>query len=219
MSLLNKSVFPVICVISVPLLILGGCAGPDVVKVTSTTNIVDEYEASLVETAEPDIAIYDESKKTEPLDASEITQSIDNVEIKNINEEPIEKVIVGIKKINKQITPMPDENIIGFDFDKSEIQTQYGDLLWQHAQFLKENKNFILQLSGHTDSLGNKIYNENLSKQRAEKVAKILIDFGVPENRIKIIAYGSDVPLVGALNIKENRRVEFDYEDSQLVSN
>ncbi len=219
MSLLNKSSFPIIIVISVPLLMLGGCAGHDVVKTTSSINTPDEYEIAQAEPVEPNITIYEESMNNVPAGTSETTQSTDVAEIVNIADEQVTEIIVNVEKNNKQKTPMPNENMIGFAFNKSVIDAQYGELLWQHAQFLKENKNFILQLSGHTDSSGNQIYNEKLSKQRAEKVAKILIDFGVPKNRIKIMAYGSDAPLIGALNIKEHRRVEFDYEDSQLVSN
>ena len=116
-------------------------------------------------------------------------------------------------------TPKPDSGLISFAFDQSIIDAQYGELLWQHAQYLKENKNLVLLVSGHTDSSGAKKYNDMLSKKRAKQVASILIEFGVPAERIKVSGNGSDQPLAGALTHRDNRRVELEFQDQQIVSN
>jgi len=203
---------PVVIVISTPLIILGGCAGHETVKLTVSDD-VSEYENDITESPEmiekPELVNENNKATDDSLKSAEMIQVV----------EPVIDEVAGERMSDEKKIPRPPENIIGFDINKSTISPEYGELLWRHAQFLKQNSNFILRLSGHTDSTGNKESNQRLSQQRADNVAKILIDFGVPESRIKAIGNASDNPLVDAVNLKENRRVEIDYEDTQLVIN
>jgi len=210
----SKTTYPVAMIIGLPLLILGGCAN-ETVKLTPesamTVNEIiennEEFNEQLQEidnniTTVPDQEVIEVSK----------TDEVETVEI--AIETPVEEEVVVSEK-----TPKPDEGIIGFAFDQADIDAQYGELLWQHAQYLKENKNFILHISGHTDSSGIRAYNEMLSLKRANQVANILIDFGVDKDRIKVTGNADDLPLAGAVHHREHRRVELDFEDQQLVSN
>ena len=69
-----------------------------------------------------------------------------------------------------------------------------------------------IELSGHTDNLGEEDYNLQLSKNRANEVKEYLVKNGLSEKQIKTKGYGSEKPLVandtedGRL---QNRRVEF----------
>lgn len=207
----SRIIYPLMLVVSMPLLILGGCTGTDAVKLSSQDDFIFN------EPAEPDVQT--DVVQMEPESVTELSTNEDFLAGSEavlelaINEEP--EVVETIKRK----TPKPDEDIISFAFDQSDIDVEYGELLWQHAQYMKENKNLILNISGHTDSSGVRVYNEVLSKKRAEKVAGILIDFGVPKDRIKISGNANDMPLAGAQNNKEHRRVELDYQDQQMVSN
>ena len=112
----------------------------------------------------------------------------------------------------------PQEQRIGFAFDQAEVDEQYQELLKQHAQYLSEKKDMRLKVNGHTDSFGPKEYNRYLSKKRAEAVAKLLVEYGAPEDRIMVEGSADDEPLVSATSQRENRRVELDYQDQRLVS-
>jgi len=209
----NKALTPIAITsatlaITLPLLMLGGCAGHESVKLSSDVGIKNN------EVVEP-IEVVDGSQ----LETGIVVDFVPEQEINAVAEsetiEPIEETTVA----EKPQTPVPTESLIGFAFDQSNISAEYGEMLWQHAQYLQENKNLILRISGHTDNSGARVYNEMLSLKRAQQVANILIDFGVPEDRIKVSGKASDQPLIGAVNQREHRRVELDFEDTQLVSN
>ena len=118
---------------------------------------------------------------------------------------------------NKNITPEPQQKIISFAFNKSDVNAEYGELLWQYAQYLKENEGVILEVSGHTDNSGARVYNESLSKKRADQVANILFEFGAPVDRVVVIGKGSESPLANAVLNREHRRVELNYSNVEGV--
>lgn len=65
------------------------------------------------------------------------------------------------------------------------------------------------RIEGHTDSVGNRNRNMDLSQRRAQTVANLLYNAGVARDRIEVHGYGSDRPLPGVrANASENRRVE-----------
>lgn len=68
-----------------------------------------------------------------------------------------------------------------------------------------------IEISGHTDNIGNPLLNHQLSKERANLVKSMLLEKGIPAQRIQIIAYGGKKPLADNTleeNRKMNRRVE-----------
>ena len=65
-------------------------------------------------------------------------------------------------------------------------------------------------IEGHTDAVGDRAYNLDLSKRRADAVASYLASLGVDPSRIKPQGYGFDKPRAGlAPRAPGNRRVEF----------
>jgi len=64
---------------------------------------------------------------------------------------------------------------------------------------------------GHTDTAGFAIYNDVLSRRRAEAVSAALVSMGIPQQLIKLDSLGERRPLVdtgdGVRN-DQNRRVE-----------
>ena len=69
-----------------------------------------------------------------------------------------------------------------------------------------------MEISGHTDNVGDMEYNNILSQQRAQNVIDYLIRKGIPSERFFEVALGSTQP--AASNDTEkgravNRRVEF----------
>jgi outer membrane protein OmpA-like peptidoglycan-associated protein len=70
-------------------------------------------------------------------------------------------------------------------------------------------RNMHFMIEGHTDSVGRRDRNLDLSQRRAQTLADLLIAAGVPRDRLVVRGYGPDRPLPGVpANAGENRRVE-----------
>ncbi|MCA6073964.1 OmpA family protein [Fulvivirga sedimenti] len=107
---------------------------------------------------------------------------------------------------------------IEFEEGSSELSTpMFGDLD-KLADFLLDNPDFLLRISGHTDSDGREDANLQLSQERADVIKEYLIYFGkIDESRISARGYGSSKPIVEEKTEEDkrlNRRVEFEiYRD------
>lgn len=89
----------------------------------------------------------------------------------------------------------------------------YGDLN-KIVNFLYDNIDFKLRVSGHTDSYGSEDFNLALSKDRAKVIRDYMVLFaGIQPDRVEHDGYGSSQPIVEE-NTEEdqalNRRVEFE---------
>lgn len=70
-------------------------------------------------------------------------------------------------------------------------------------------RNLRFAIEGHTDSVGSRASNVELSRRRAMSVAEFLVASGVPRDRLEVRGYGPDRPLPGVSGAaSENRRVE-----------
>lgn len=89
---------------------------------------------------------------------------------------------------------------IYYDFDKATLRPESKKSLDSLKQILQKNPEIIVELSSHTDSKGNDIYNQKLSQKRAESVVKYLIEQKIPANRLKAKGYGESKPIVSNTN-------------------
>ena len=112
----------------------------------------------------------------------------------------------------------PAQMTFYFGFNKTQLDDQDKDILKQHARFLKANPSLVLEINGHTDHKGPHAYNEYLSKQRAESVAKVLIAEGIPRSQLVINALADNKPLADQKDPGKNRRVELQYDEMNMVS-
>ena len=99
-----------------------------------------------------------------------------------------------------------------FETNKSEILPPSFEELNKVVDYLIKNNKNKIELSGHTDNLGQEESNQKLSEARAKAVAEYLISNGINKDRIVYKGYGSTAPI--ATNETEegkqqNRRVEF----------
>jgi outer membrane protein OmpA-like peptidoglycan-associated protein len=100
---------------------------------------------------------------------------------------------------------------ITFAFNSYTIQPQFQATLDEVARTLQAYPSTIIDVLGHTDSVGTNEYNQRLSEQRARAVADYLISRGINPARIATRGYGETMPI--ADNATEagqaaNRRVE-----------
>lgn len=134
----------------------------------------------------------------------------------------------GPMDLNKVTEPIASRvKFESIEFDEGEAnlkQEMYGDLN-KIINFMYDNLDFKLKISGHTDSFGSPSFNLELSKFRAETIRNYIVIFGnVESERVTFEGYGSTQPLVEEKNDadrKLNRRVEFEIyrEAIEVVEN
>lgn len=100
---------------------------------------------------------------------------------------------------------------VTFDFGKADLKPQFYPALNNVAATLREYNQTIVEVSGHTDSIGSDAANQTLSERRASTVANYLIGQGLMRERFEIVGMGERYPV--ASNDTEqgralNRRVE-----------
>lgn len=82
-----------------------------------------------------------------------------------------------------------------FGFDQDHLQTEGKKALDKLLVELKTVNIEMIQVTGHTDRLGHKTYNEKLSARRAEAVQNYLVQIGgIPANKVTAIGMGSRQP-------------------------
>ncbi|MCB9703630.1 MAG: OmpA family protein [Myxococcales bacterium] len=101
---------------------------------------------------------------------------------------------------------------IFFDTDKDTITPQSRPVLDRAKAVLDEYPEVKVEISGHTDTDGDRDHNIDLSRRRAEAVRRYLVDAGIDESRITTRGAGPDEPL-GSNDTEagkaKNRRIEF----------
>jgi len=107
-----------------------------------------------------------------------------------------------------------DELIVYFEFDRSEVPSQYNDMLAAHARYLASNPSAQVRLEGHADERGSREYNIGLGERRAQAVRRLLMLQGASAEQLSTVSYGEERP--AALGSDEeayslNRRVEIVY--------
>jgi outer membrane protein OmpA-like peptidoglycan-associated protein len=107
-----------------------------------------------------------------------------------------------------------DEAVLHFANGKAELGADAKAAIQKVAAGLKSYPgDYSLVVSGHTSSQGGKALNKSLSKQRADAVAKVLVDSGIPASRISTVGMGPDNPIADNKTKEgqaKNRRVEID---------
>ena len=85
-----------------------------------------------------------------------------------------------------------------FDYDKSDIRPDARDALTHNAGLLKQifgqDPNFTVVVEGHCDERGSAEYNLALGDRRSTSAKEMLVQLGVPGDRIKTISYGKERP-------------------------
>ena len=81
------------------------------------------------------------------------------------------------------------------------------------VEMMKDNPDVKILLKGHTDNVGNKVLNVQLSQMRVNKVKDYMVKQGIEASRISSRGYGGSKPITDNRTEetrKPNRRVEFE---------
>jgi outer membrane protein OmpA-like peptidoglycan-associated protein len=118
----------------------------------------------------------------------------------NVFLEPIE---VGSKVVLRNIF---------FDFNKYDLERESIAELQKLIDFLTVNPTLHIEVSGHTDNIGNDDFNQKLSENRAKAVYDYLIAHKVDPDRLVYKGYGKTQPIAPNTTEEDrakNRRTEF----------
>ncbi len=120
--------------------------------------------------------------------------------------------------IEQQLKENKKVDIYGiyFDFASDRLKPESTPVLEEIAGVLKDNPDWKLTVSGHTDNVGGDAYNLDLSKRRAAAVKQALVtQYHIAPERLSTDGFGASRPvdtndtLAGRAR---NRRVELTRE-------
>jgi len=146
--------------------------------------------------------------------------SIQNVKVL-LEESPIDSIPIAPISQNDK-TPKPEiifekkiftlPNIL-FENNSNILLPVAYNSLDELIVYLKENRDFKIIITGHTDDVGKTYTNQILSENRAKSVANYLIFNGIHISRIKTLGKGESTPISSNKTLEGqqlNRRVEFE---------
>ena len=101
---------------------------------------------------------------------------------------------------------------VKFDFDKAVVKPKYYKDIQSVADVMKKYPDLKIAIEGHTDNVGGKKYNLNLSQKRAEAIKNVMVTkFEIEPSRLTAKGFGESKP-IASNSTKEgrqkNRRVE-----------
>lgn len=105
-------------------------------------------------------------------------------------------------------------NVVYFDYDSFTLKPEARAVLERNAAHLQANKQFKVQLEGHTDERGGREYNLALGQKRAETVRRALTLLGVSDAQLEAVSFGKEKPAANGSDeatFANNRRVEIKY--------
>lgn len=98
-----------------------------------------------------------------------------------------------------------------FEFNKATLAEDGREALGPVAEQLNQCSDVSVEITGHTDSVGNNEYNQGLSERRANAVKDYLVSQGVTESRLTSNGQGEGNPITSNATAEgraQNRRVE-----------
>ena len=109
------------------------------------------------------------------------------------------------------LADLKERSVIYFDYDSSEIRSEYVAVVAAHAGYLVKYPTARVRLEGHTDERGSREYNIGLGERRAQTVRRALLAQGVAESQLTTVSYGEERPAAEGADeaaYAQNRRVE-----------
>lgn len=109
--------------------------------------------------------------------------------------------IQNVKDLKVELVPVASgeefvfENVF-FEFDEYSLKSESVSSLKRLVNFLAENPNVNILITGHTDNVGSASYNLNLSLLRARSVQDFLMAAGFHEGRVLVEGMGDKQPMV-----------------------
>ena len=187
-------------------------------------NVNENYDiyTALILKDDTEIAINEKPIRDKPIEETKVNPPQKDIEIPNVVELPKKETpkkevvtkdeITQTLKDKKKLTL----NSVHFDTNSSELLSDSFPILNQIADFLKDNPESKIRITGHTDLTGDTALNKILSLERAESVRTYLHSKGIDRKRMISDGKGSTQPIINNLEPESNRlnrRTEFQVVD------
>jgi peptidoglycan-associated lipoprotein len=104
---------------------------------------------------------------------------------------------------------------IFYDFGKWTLTPASETGLQELVKILRDNPNITIEISAHTDHVGNNEANKTLSERRAQSVVEYLIAAGIAKDRLTAVGYGEEKPFV--VNAVTAQKFSFLKENDELT--
>ncbi len=101
--------------------------------------------------------------------------------------------------------------ILYFYHDSTRLKKVSKKILPEIMEAYLARSSTDVSVIGHTDGMGDKVYNHQLSLRRAKKIFSFLVKEGIPAAQIQTISHGEENPLIPNVEGRsepKNRRVE-----------
>ena len=98
-----------------------------------------------------------------------------------------------------------------FDTGSATLKPGAREKLARVSGILLSHPELTLQVEGHTDGVGDDLYNQRLSENRADGVRAYLVAQGIGSNAVTTKGFGKSQPVASndtAAGRQQNRRVE-----------
>lgn len=120
----------------------------------------------------------------------------------------------GCPDAKKELKSLFQKALQGIQFEtgKHVIKPVSFKILNQIAGVLTMHRDYLVEIRGHTDNMGNAAKNKELSDRRAKEVMKYLVKKGVDAKQLTALGFGQTIPVASnktAAGRAQNRRVEF----------
>ena len=100
---------------------------------------------------------------------------------------------------------------VTFDNAKATIRPESFPLLDSVVEFMVHKKSARVEISGHTDNVGNAKANKALSEKRAQACRNYIVSKGIDKKRLDAVGYGDEHPIAPNdtdEGRQKNRRIE-----------
>ena len=124
------------------------------------------------------------------------------------HEEIRKKVAEELKK--KPLTQPLQLAPLYFQFNQDEFSVVDMEPFLVAVEYALQGHTVLIE--GHTDNRGQDDYNVKLSVKRVQRIRQLMLDMGVPDDRISVMGYGEELTKEKGKNEEEhqnNRRVDF----------
>jgi OOP family OmpA-OmpF porin len=119
---------------------------------------------------------------------------------------------ISVEECQTRFSVISTAGAIYFKTGSAELDKVSEPILQSVAEIANRCPGVKIQVTGHTDSVGVKEANRQLSEQRARSVVAFLAQRGVAAARVDAVGYGDTRPIApndSEANRAKNRRIEF----------
>ncbi len=128
-----------------------------------------------------------------------------------VADEPSQSVKLTLR-YKREVAPKPLVlDGVNFDTAKATIRPESYSHLDAVVDFMVHKKDARVEISGHTDNVGNAQANKTLSEKRAQACRNYLVSKGIDKKRLDAVGFGDEHPIApndSDEGRQKNRRIE-----------